>query len=37
MKKVIVVALILLSITVVMTSCGASRGTGCPGAQGIIH
>ncbi len=37
MKKIIIAALCLLTLCVVISSCGASRGIGCPGAAGIIH
>jgi hypothetical protein len=37
MKKIIIAALFLLTLSVIITSCGASRGVGCPGAAGIIH
>jgi hypothetical protein len=37
MKKIIIAALLLCTLTVIMSSCGASRGIGCPGAEGIIH
>jgi hypothetical protein len=36
-KKIIIAALFLLTLSVIITSCGASRGVGCPGAAGIIH
>ena len=37
MKKIIVAALFLLTLCVIISSCGASKGIGCPGAAGIIH
>jgi hypothetical protein len=36
-KKIIIAALFLLTLSVIITSCGARRGVGCPGAAGIIH
>jgi hypothetical protein len=37
MKKLLVAALLLITFTALITSCGASKKTGCPGAEGIIH
>lgn len=37
MKKIILAALVLFTLSVIITSCGAARGIGCPGAAGIIH
>jgi hypothetical protein len=37
MKKMLLAAILLLTITAVISSCGASRKTGCPGTEGIVH
>ena len=37
MKKIIIAALILVTFSAILSSCGASHKTGCPNNQGIIH
>ena len=36
MKKLFIVFMIMLSFTLLLSSCGASKKTGCPGTEGII-
>ncbi len=37
MKKILVAAILLFSFAVCISSCGASKKTGCPGTEGIVH
>ncbi len=37
MKKIILVLLLLVTLSALISSCGASKKTGCPGTEGIIH
>ncbi len=37
MKKIIVTLLLVFSLAAVISGCGASKKTGCPGTEGIIH
>jgi hypothetical protein len=37
MKKYFFVCLLLAALVVTVSSCGASRRTSCPMAEGIIH
>lgn len=37
MKKILIAALLLVSLATMVSSCGSSKKTGCPGAEGIIH
>jgi hypothetical protein len=37
MKKLFFAAILLITVAVVVSSCGASRRTSCPMAEGIIH
>jgi hypothetical protein len=36
MKKIFIAFIVLVSITALVTSCGSSKKTGCPGTEGII-
>jgi hypothetical protein len=37
MKKLFFAAILLITVAAVVSSCGASRRTSCPMAEGIIH
>ena len=37
MKRIIFTILTALTFTVLLSSCGSARKTGCPNNQGIIH
>jgi hypothetical protein len=37
MKKAILAAVVLFLVVAIFTSCGASRKTGCPMAERVIH
>jgi hypothetical protein len=37
MKKILFAALLMLSVGMIVTGCGASRKTGCPNNQNIVH
>jgi hypothetical protein len=37
MKKIFIVAALLIAFGTILTSCGSSRKTGCPGTEGIVH
>jgi outer membrane protein assembly factor BamE (lipoprotein component of BamABCDE complex) len=37
MKKISLIAIVLIAVTVVVSSCTSSRKATCPMAEGIIH
>lgn len=37
MRKFFILAFLAVTITSILTSCGTSKKTGCPGTEGIIH
>lgn len=37
MKKLLLLAIVLIAVTAVVSSCTSSRKASCPMAEGIIH